>query len=117
MYYRDLILFTSTCGTSGHGLGVDLAVLGLQLTSMILKVISNLNDSDSLFLFLSVFIAVMKSKRMKFTLELCAFLTVAVTTGRVSLMKKGLLGKEGPPQEREAFPRGIEKIVEDRRSF
>lgn len=32
----------------GHDLEVDLAVLGLQLASMNLKVISNLNDSDSL---------------------------------------------------------------------
>lgn len=61
-----------------------------------------------LILFLSVFIAVMRSKRTKFILELCAFLTVAVTTHRVSLMKKVLLGREEePPQERKAFPRGI----------
>lgn len=68
---------------------------------MNLKVISNLNDSDS------IFVCVHRSDE-KFTLELPAFLTAAVTTCRVSLMKKVLLRKEeGLPQEREAFPRGI----------
>ncbi|KAK4825110.1 LOW QUALITY PROTEIN: hypothetical protein QYF61_024001 [Mycteria americana] len=36
---------TCRCGAQGHGLVVDLAVLGLRLDSMILKVFSNLNDS------------------------------------------------------------------------
>ena len=36
-------------GTWGHGLVVDLAVLGLRLDSMILKVFSNLNDSMILY--------------------------------------------------------------------
>lgn len=59
-----------------------------------------------LIFFLYVFIAVMRSKRMKLILEMCAFLTVQIH--RVSLMKKVLLGKEkGPPQERKVFPRGI----------
>jgi len=33
------------CGTEEHGLVVDLAVLGLRLDSMILKVFSKINDS------------------------------------------------------------------------
>ena len=40
------------CGASGHGLGVELAALGLRLDSMIVRVFSKLNDSMILQLFL-----------------------------------------------------------------
>jgi len=40
-----LVQFMCRCGTWGHGLAVDLAVLDLQVDLMILKVCHNLNNS------------------------------------------------------------------------
>lgn len=52
-----------------------------------------------LILFFSVFIAVMRSKRMKFILELRAFVTAAVTTWSV-------LDEKGTTRERRTATSG-----------
>lgn len=39
-----LDVYLSACGTEGYGLTVDLAVLDLQLDSMVWKMFSNQND-------------------------------------------------------------------------